>query len=95
MSEKHRSRSDETIGEDKKEIIGKFLKKGMQDAQVLAELNSKYKDTEVVKTLFDAYKVRQERLQRRALRLKNALVSHYSQLSLSELIKKARLCKRS
>jgi len=94
MSEKHRSRSDETIGEDKKEIIGKFLKKGMQDAQVLAELNSKYKDTEVVKTLFDAYKVRQERLQRRALRLKNALVSHYSQLSLSELIKKAEKIKK-
>jgi hypothetical protein len=92
-----RNRSGDSDNRQKVDAIIKkelnlFFKKNMNDHRVINRLREKYSNKDIVHAVFEAYKDRQNYIQRKAKKFKQLMLTHYSDRSLTstDLIRKAK-----
>ncbi|ARF10633.1 P4B major core protein [Hokovirus HKV1] len=72
--------------------IAKLIAENMDDFSVIMELRKKYKDSKLVDSIFDAYKLKRQALEKYALKFKEAFAqkTRFKNYSNEEMIKRAK-----
>lgn len=70
--------------------VSKFMRNKKNDVEVMKELRNKFQDRNLRDAIFEEYKNRYEKIEKKANKFKNILSDRYKNLSFDELVTKAK-----
>jgi hypothetical protein len=86
--------SRQSYSGNRQDEIGKLLREGKDERQVMDDLRDKYNDKDLVNKIFSEYEEKMERIKRKASKFAQLILTKYSHYGTKKIMEKARKLKK-